>query len=303
MVRRRRFSTSTAIDDARFVPWLAGEGPLSYSPENPPPSDYYFQYSWVLPGIFSDLANKRQHFYFGEGVRDRAERLFSFWHAARNKTVSRVVLQFGRASADWVHAPVAAYACRLRGEPVYVFMQHGSYQLLEVDQQPLLDSGHVVLYRGIGTAETFRFLRVGSHDPATERGRVLRTYAETQAHVLADSTLSFNSIHDRAKRIETCHIRDGTWLTDEVAIGHGLNLAADGFAKELWLAAHQSFTLAENIAKWKFGPHYVKCRTPISNVRLTTFFAGEHEVRIIDPDRVEFLECVGCRLHELSPRT
>lgn len=44
----------------------------------------------------------------------------------------------------------------------------------------------------------------------------------------------------------------------------------------------------------KFGPSRVVCRTPLTNIRITTFFAGEHEVRIIDPDRVEILAAVGC---------
>jgi len=47
--------------------------------------------------------------------------------------------------------------------------------------------------------------------------------------------------------------------------------------------------------QWKFGPHYVVCKTPLGNIRLTTFFAGEHEVRIIDPSQVEILEAHGCR--------
>ena len=301
MTRRRRFSTSTVSDDGTFVPWLAAEGPLSYSPESPPPSDYYFQYGWVMPGIFSDESNKRRHFYFGGAPRDGAERLFSFWQAARTKAVGRVALLLGRSDESSVHAPVAVYACSLANDPVYVLVQHGSYQVLGVDRQPLLDSGEVVLYRGVGTAETFRFLRIGSREPESEQGRVIRAYAKTQARVLADSTLSFNSIHDRAKRTETSHIRDGTWLTDDIAKESGLDLATDAFAKELWLTTHQSFTLSEDIAKWKFGPHYVKCRTPLSNIRLTTFFAAEHEVRIIDPDRVKFIECVGCQLRELSP--
>jgi hypothetical protein len=32
------------------------------------------------------------------------------------------------------------------------------------------------------------------------------------------------------------------------------------------------------------------CKTPFENVRLTTCFAGEHEVRSIDPGRVEAVE-------------
>jgi hypothetical protein len=301
MALRPRFSTSTVTVDTCFVPWLAASGPLSYTPESPPSSDYYFQYSWILPGIFSDAANRRQHFYFGECSKERAERLFSFWKAAKDKAVTRVALVLGRDLGDTLDAPLAAYAYRTRGgQSVRVLMQHGSYQLLDVDEQPLLDSGEAVLYRGIGKAETFRFLRVGSRDADSEQGRVWRQYLSTQARVLSDSTLSFNSIHDRAKRAETSHIRDGTWLTDDIAKENGLDIETHALAKELWLTTHQSFTLARNIAEWKFGPHFVKCRTPLTNIRLTTFFANEHEVRIIDPDRVEFLECVGCELREVS---
>jgi hypothetical protein len=40
-------------------------GPLSYSPENPPDRNYYFQYGWVLPGIFAEGARRRRHYYLG----------------------------------------------------------------------------------------------------------------------------------------------------------------------------------------------------------------------------------------------
>ena len=50
------------------------------------------------------------------------------------------------------------------------------------------------------------------------------------------------------------------------------------------------------VAESKFGPNYVVCKTPLDNVRTTTFFAGEHEVRIIDPRRVELVEAHGCRV-------
>src|SRR2546425_13313388 len=42
----KRYSTSTVRSDGGIVPWLAAEGPLAYSPENPPESNYFFQYSW-----------------------------------------------------------------------------------------------------------------------------------------------------------------------------------------------------------------------------------------------------------------
>ena len=40
---------------------------------------------------------------------------------------------------------------------------------------------------------------------------------------------------------------------------------------------------------------YVVCKTPLDNIRLTTFFAGEHEVRVLSPHRVVLLESYGCR--------
>jgi hypothetical protein len=48
---RLRFSTFT-LQGEEIVPWLASAGELAYSPHSPPDRDYYFQYSWVIPGIF-----------------------------------------------------------------------------------------------------------------------------------------------------------------------------------------------------------------------------------------------------------
>ena len=75
----------------------------------------------------------------------------------------------------------------------------------------------------------------------------------------------------------------------------GIPLDSAGFARDLWNATHQSFSLARWVAERKFGPHYVVCKTPLDNIRLTTFFAGEHEVRILCPHRVVLLESYGCR--------
>jgi hypothetical protein len=47
----------------------------------------------------------------------------------------------------------------------------------------------------------------------------------------------------------------------------------------------------------KFGPHRVVCRTTLNNIRITTFFAGEHEVRVLDPSRVELLDAIGCEVN------
>ena len=80
--------------------------------------------------------------------------MFAFWNAARSQTTTRVAMLAGERSGNTVTAPIAIYRMtdRLHGS-VYVFIQHGSYQVLKADEQPLLDAGDVVLYRGIGDAD------------------------------------------------------------------------------------------------------------------------------------------------------
>ncbi len=171
-MKRSKFSTSTVVGPERLVPWLAADGPLGYSPENPPVTDYFFQYSWILPGIFEPKENLRHHFYFGI----------------------------------------------------------------------------------------------------------------------------------RAKRCETEHIRDRSWLSDTMATQAGLDIGVPGFAQDLWEACHQSFSLEPWVAQRKFGPHYVIFKTPISNIRLTTFFAGEAEARVIDPSLLEVVEATGCKVEAIPAR-
>ncbi len=43
-----RFSTSTIVGSNYLVPWLAAEGPLAYTPAEPPVRDYFFQYSLIF---------------------------------------------------------------------------------------------------------------------------------------------------------------------------------------------------------------------------------------------------------------
>jgi hypothetical protein len=78
-----RFSTSTAYGSRHLVPWLAADGPLAYNPTEPPSSDYFFQYTWILPGIFNPTVNRRQHYYFGSYDKGAARFLFDFWSQAR----------------------------------------------------------------------------------------------------------------------------------------------------------------------------------------------------------------------------
>jgi hypothetical protein len=80
---RSRFSTSTVIDSEYLVPWLSAEGPLAYSPTKPPTRDYFFRYTWILPGIFNPQVNLREHRCFGSPLKDSARFFFDFWANAR----------------------------------------------------------------------------------------------------------------------------------------------------------------------------------------------------------------------------
>jgi hypothetical protein len=298
--RKGSLSTATVTPGGQIVPWLAAQGPLAYSPEEPPERDYYFQYGWVLPGIFAEHTNLRRHYWFGAWSKEHSRELFSFWRQARNGGVRRATCCLGSLTENAVIAPLAVYGPLpgWRGAD-YLFLQHGSYQLVTAEDQPLVETGEVVLYRGVREATEFRLFRPGALDAA--RLRTWKRYLGVQAFLLSDATRSFNSIHDRAARCETEHIRDRSRMADAIASQRGFDIDGPGFARALWQSAHESFSLARWVAERKFGPHYVVCKTPLGNIRLTTFFAGEHEVRVIDPGQLALLEEHSCRAEAPSP--
>jgi hypothetical protein len=163
MAARVRFSTCTVVDSNFLVPWLAAEGPLAYSPTEPPASDYFFRYTWILTGIFDQHVNLREHRYFGSPLKDGARVVFDFWHNVRS--VGEAALQryceLGLLSEWEVRTPMAAYhyVRKRYNTPGFVLIQHGSYQWISLEHQPSIESGEAVLYRGIGQASIFRPLR------------------------------------------------------------------------------------------------------------------------------------------------
>lgn len=295
----KRFSTSTLIDSTHCVPWLAAHGPLAYTPESPPATDYFFQYSWILPEIFDAQVNKRCHYYFGAPIRQSAARLFGFWRQARNGQIKRIYSSPGVIAGDKLSVPLAAYRAKLRpydDSDSWLLIQHGSYQWIRLAAQPHLEEGQILLYRGIQRAKTFRYPDFGQDLRGTANRKIWDRYLVLQWRMLSNSVLSFNTIHDRTKRCETACLNDGTWLADQLAAEAGLEIEAEGFARALWSEVMCSFSLEPMIAEMKFGPNFVVARTPIDNIRLTTFFAGEAEVRVVDPTRVHFLRAVGCTI-------
>lgn len=156
----KRYSTSTLIDSATCVPWLAAEGPLAYTPEDPPATDYFFQYSWILPEIFDFKVHKRHHHYFGTPIRDHAKPLYEFWRQARRREVERVHMSLGSFVENRLSAPVAVYRAKIRSHDEsnqWLFIQHGGYQWISSADQPHVGEGQVLPYRGIQREKTFRY--------------------------------------------------------------------------------------------------------------------------------------------------
>ncbi len=288
---RLRFSTSTLAGE-EFVPWLASAGELAYTPHLPPERDYYFQYSWIIPGIFGSGTNVRRHFWVGAPYKDRPEvrLLFAFWNKARQGEIDEMFVSNGMAGPADVTAPLAVY----RHPEVYpwkaetlILIQHGSYLIAGMESQPYIDRGDAVLYRGVQNAKVFKFRRLTTADT---RSRLMNVHARS----LADSVTSFNAAHCNVSRTETGYFNDQSLLLGELCLVAGLDpkppidsLLYSGYALEEWCGVR------------KFGPNYVKFRTPLTNIRVTTFVCNESEVKVIDPNKLEVIESVGCRVREV----
>ena len=263
-----RFSTSTLSAGNEVVPWLAANGELAYSPHSPPERDYFFQYSWVVPGVLREGANKRRHYWFGAPSKDdpNVRLLFRFWNAARQGAHHPLFLSNGVAGTEAdVTAPVAVY----RHAGVHrsghaseglIMMQHGSYHIGNIDTQPRIEHGEVVLYRRVQTAEIFVLQRLTM---AETRRRVMDVHARS----LTDSVVSFNAAHCNLMRCETGYLKDGSFLFDGLCREAGLDPAAPALRSTFY----SGYALEEWCASRKFGPNYVKFRTPLTNIRINDF--------------------------------
>lgn len=166
-------------------------------------------------------------------------------------------------------------------------IQHGSYLIADIESQPYIDRGEAILYRGVQNAEIFLFHRLTTAD-------IHMRFISVHARSLADSVTSFNAVHCNVSRTETGCFNDRSFMLGDICQKTGLDpqppiksLLYFGYALEEWCAAR------------KFGSNYVKLRTPLSNIRITTFVCNETEVKIIDPNKLEVIEAVGCKIREV----
>lgn len=132
-----------------------------------------------------------------------------------------------------------------------IFVQHGSYLIVDMESQPYIDRGDIVLYRGVQNARVFTLHRLTTKD---NRLRLMNVYARS----LADSVTSFNAVHCNVSRSETGYFNDRTFLLGELCVAAGLDpvppihsLLYSGYSLEEWSGAS------------KFGSNSVKFRTAL----------------------------------------
>jgi hypothetical protein len=169
-----------------------------------------------------------------------------------------------------------------------IFIQHGSYLIADMKSQPCIDKGDAILYRGVQDANVLTLHRLSTADI---RLRLMNVHAQS----LADSVISFNAVHCNVSRTETGYLKDRSFMLDELCVTAGLEPAPPVAA-----VLYSGYALEESFAMRKFGPNYVRLRTPLTNIRITTFVCNETEVKVVDPNKLEVIAPVGCRVREVS---
>ena len=229
-------------------------------------------------------------FWFGSPLKDspQVRLLFAFWNRSRQGEVYALYVSNGMDGLD-VTAPLAAY----RHSDVYPFtrerlilIQHGSYLITDTRSQPYINRGEAVLIEASRMPKYF-----SSAGTSTDiRARLMGVHARS----LADSITSFNAVHCNVSRAETGWFNDRSFMFGDLCLEAGLEptphlmpLPYSGYALEEWCATR------------KFGPNYVKFRTPLTNICITTFVCNETEVKVVDPNKLEIIEAIGCRIREV----
>ncbi|MCX7117863.1 MAG: hypothetical protein NTW94_08220 [Legionellales bacterium] len=286
-----KFSTSTITNENTIVPWLAAEGPLAYSPLSPPTSDYFFLYNFILPGIFSKSVNLRQHYWFGDYSGQNSYSIYllkNFWEDARIGRVNPIFTHEPVGDLMHLEVPIAVFKHSLKKlrESHYLFMQHGSYLITPISEQPLIKDGFVLLYRGIGDSKKFNLHQM------PDDSNLIDQYRKTQSNYFTDSVRSFAIAHSGTFRGETGHLLSASELPfpESPLVEERHN----GLMKLLKITS-QCYTLSKNLAKYKFGPSYVTFKTPVANIRICTYFSGEHEVKILSLDKLIPIKATRCK--------
>ena len=242
--------------------------------------------------IFNQKVNLREHYWFGDfaGKNNFDVRfLRNFWEEARCGDNQPIVIHEPPHDANF-ETPIAIFKHTSKNwrKSFYLLIQHGSYLEIPVDEQPLIEDGFVHIYRGIGTEKEFNIHRM------PEDQHLLDQYSRICSYYLSDSARSFISVHANTFRCETGYLKnslDAFYLEES----HGIEINAN--LRKLQQITAQCFTLNKVIAKNKFGPAYVAFKTPVTNIRICTYFAGESEVQILSLDKLVPIKATRCKFN------
>ncbi len=280
-----------------LVPWLAAAGPLAFTPDTPPEDPAVFLYNRIMADLFRNPAREAPWGSLTERL-DGGSDAPDFWRVARAGQLRKVYSSLGSIQADHFSAPIAVYEFIYFGAPFYAILQGGSYQFVAVESQPYIPQGEIIIHRGIRTNSIFIHPRF-PENPSPEETRILRGLYEEQFFSFTNSGLAFLEAHGDVHTNSVSHLRRTIGLRGRLIQGHTGRAVADAKAiVALSSAFTHPYSLHEYISAKKFGPSYVTVRTPLNNLRLTSYFTLEQEVHILNPNRVEVLKAHGCKVKE-----
>jgi hypothetical protein len=289
--------TCTQQEDFTYVPWVAANGPFGFTPDDAPIHESNLYYENIFPNLFDDVS--RRFFVGSTGMAGGSSCIGGFWLEPEAYRREKIAVLLGERKQERFFAPIAVYDFKIPGisETKLLLIQQGSYQMLAREDQPEISDGFVYLYRGIGESDCFNLLRYQKEEFNFREWESWKTYLDIQEASFSNSELSFAEAHSQVFRPETSHFMSPTiwrWGVCPVEIWDR------PMSSLLRSFAGQQFSLRPLWVKLKFGPNFVKCRTPLHNLRMTSFFAGEEEVRLIDPNLLQVVEASGCKVQEIS---
>jgi hypothetical protein len=296
MTTSMKYSTDTVLENGEIVPWLAAKGPLSYTPESPPKSDKIFDYARFMPSIFSEVRRYGNYYPFGATEFPGCPQLLGyFWNLAREKKVKPLYILNGRIWDDGsFRSPIAVYEQRFPVSPnnaFFILIQQGRYQILPIEEQPLLPSGELTLYRGIHKfkeGEDFYLSRSNKDEQQT-----LSNLAFLQNFVFSDSLRSFKVAHYQGRDFYNEHLIDRSYGDTWEKIAEEAGLTYDKKISNLATNKDRIYSLSKLWASDKMGPNYIKYTTPVNNVVFSSWFTSGACVRILNLDLLLPTEYVG----------
>lgn len=145
----------------------------------------------------------------------------------------------------------------------YILFQQGNYQIFGKSAGDDLESGEILIHRGIGEGRFFV-------EPKIEDEK-WEIYQEYLAWSFLSPTISMR--YNNVSRAQTDHVKS-SFLPKEY---QGL----------FFNRMEQHFSIHEHIASGKFGPNYAAYRTSLDNIRMLSRWTGEGEVFLLNPERAQ----------------